>query len=29
MGVVGVYGPGALSAMYIADIRKAVLGSSA
>ena len=29
MGVVGVYGPGALSAMYIADIRKAVLGSPA
>jgi methylmalonyl-CoA mutase C-terminal domain/subunit len=28
MGVVGVYGPGALSEMYIADIRKAVLGSS-
>jgi methylmalonyl-CoA mutase C-terminal domain/subunit len=29
MGVVGVYGPGALSETYIADIRKAVLGSSA
>lgn len=28
MGVVGVYGPGALSETYIADIRKAVLGSS-
>ena len=29
MGVVGVYGPGALSETYIADIRKAVLGSAA
>jgi methylmalonyl-CoA mutase C-terminal domain/subunit len=28
MGVVGVYGPGALSETYIADIRTAVLGSS-
>jgi len=28
MGVVGVYGPGALSETYITDIRKAVLGSS-
>jgi methylmalonyl-CoA mutase C-terminal domain/subunit len=28
MGVVGVYGPGTLSETYIADIRKAVLGSS-
>ncbi len=28
MGVIGVYGPGALSETYIADIRKAVLGSS-
>jgi methylmalonyl-CoA mutase C-terminal domain/subunit len=28
MGVVGVYGPGALSETYIADIRKAVLRSS-
>ena len=28
MGVVGVYGPGALSETYIADIRKAFLGSS-
>jgi methylmalonyl-CoA mutase C-terminal domain/subunit len=27
MGVIGVYGPGALSDTYINDIRKAVLGS--
>ena len=29
MGVMGVYGPGALSETYIADIRKAVLGDAA
>ena len=28
MGVVGVYGPGTLSETYIADIHKAILGSS-
>lgn len=27
LGVMGVYGPGALSATYIEDIRKAVLGN--